>query len=559
MTGGLVRAEVSRTANGVDPVFSSGLGLVVAVLLGFCASVMPASEAFGQLPFLSRERPATLLENVRVVGSDGRVGEPVTIKIVDGRVTEVGAEVVVGARDTRFDATGYVATGGLVDVDSSLGMIGMGRASGDATHRAFENFDRYDADAIRSALRNGVTVICVSPRGAAGVLGTASVLRLAPGEGRSAGQVLAEDAALCVNLVSEGSPLARLRAADSVLSAFRGALDYREALEIYEQELEEYAEKLEEYLKKKAEEEKKAGEPTPGSAGPPAPARPAARPAPGGGTPARGGGADGLMSADEPLDADGEVFAEDLQPSPQQRTPRGGPARGGAPAGGGRGGAAEEKKDDAPKKPAQPPVNPQAEVILRAVDGKLPVRFYADRSADILSAVRIVERFGLSGVIVGGAEAHLVAGDLARAKMTVILTAWPGSGVGPSGRDAGPLARASSSAPAILSEAGVRWYVGSGSQRGEVGRFVLAQAQFVVGRSGVDRDALRLVTDEASSFLGAGRGRLGGPRRGLPADIVLWTTDPRETAARVARVYVDGRLLFVDETATPVSREGGDL
>lgn len=539
----------------------------LAALLAIVLSLLTATTAHAQLPFLNRERPATVIENIRIVNADGNLGEPTTIKIVDGRVTEVGPDIAVGQRDTRFDATGYVATPGLVDLDSSLGLIAPGRASGDATHRAHENFDRYDADAIRSALRNGVTVICVAPRGSPGVLGTASVLRLAPGDGRSAGQVIAEDAALCVNLASEGSPLVRLRASDSVVSAFRSALDYRESLEIYEQELEEYAEKLEEYLKKKAEEDKKSDAATPAPT-PQTPARQGARPAgTGGSTPARTAPntiAKNDLADDSFTDPNEEASPETDAPDtdfqqPPQRPARGGPAR--PPAGGpgqpaGRGGQAEPK-DDSPTKPNQPQPNPQAEVLLRAIDGQLPVRFYAERSADILAAVRIVERFGLSGVIVGGAEAHLVANELARVNMTVILTDWPGPGVGPSGRDAGPTARSSPAAPAILSEAGVRWFVASGSQNADAGRFILPQAQRVVGRAGSHRDPLRLVTEEASAYLAAGRARIGGPRRGLPADIVLWSGDPRSPESRVARVYVEGRLLFADETAKPTTQQGG--
>lgn len=538
----------------------------LAAILAIVLSLLTATRAHAQLPFLNRERPATVIENIQIVNADGNLSQPTTIKIVDGRVTEVGLDVTVGQRDTRFDATGYVATPGLVDLDSSLGLIAPGRASGDATHRAHENFDRYDADAIRSVLRNGVTVICVAPRGSPGVLGTASVLRLAPGDGRSAGQVIAEDAALCVNLASEGSPLVRLRASDAVVTAFRGALDYRESLEIYEQELEEYAEKLEEYLKKKAEEDKKSDAATPAST-PQTPARQGARPAgTGGSTPARTAP---NAIANNDLDDDSVTDPNDTSPEPEasdtdfqqppQRPARGGPAR--PPAGGpgqptGRGGQAEPK-DDSPTKPNQPQPNPQAEVLLRAIDGQLPVRFYAERSADILAAVRIVERFGLSGVIVGGAEAHLVANELARVNMTVILTDWPGPGIGPSGRDAGPTARASPAAPAILSDAGVRWFVASGSQNADAGRFILPQAQRVVGRAGSHRDPLRLVTEDASAYLAAGRTRIGGPRRGLPADIVLWSGDPRSPESRVARVYVDGRLLFADETAKPTTQQGG--
>ena len=103
------------------------------------------------------------------------------------------------------------------------------------------------------ALRNGVTAVYLSPRGSAGICGTGAVLRLAPAATRqeSFGRVLASRAALCIDLGSASSAVARLKTLAAVRKQFRDALEYRRSLEEYEEKLEQYKKKLKERAAKK--------------------------------------------------------------------------------------------------------------------------------------------------------------------------------------------------------------------------------------------------------------------------------------------------------------------
>jgi imidazolonepropionase-like amidohydrolase len=56
----------------------------------------------------------TLIKNARVFDSiDGRVGEPTTISVVDGKVESVGASVAL--ESDAFDLGGRVVLPGLID------------------------------------------------------------------------------------------------------------------------------------------------------------------------------------------------------------------------------------------------------------------------------------------------------------------------------------------------------------------------------------------------------------------------------------------------------------
>jgi imidazolonepropionase-like amidohydrolase len=183
------------------------------------------------------------------------------------------------------------------------------------------------------------------------------------------------------------------------------------------------------------------------------------------------------------------------------------------------------------------------------------VRVRAQRSEDILNAIDLAKEFNLRLVIDGATESYLVARQLAKAEASVAF--------GPSiGRDVfvnDELARRSAEASSKLSEASVKWVVGSGAVgardgRQSASRFVLLNAQAAVQAAGASRDPLQLVTADAADFLGISDtcGRL---RVGMPADVVVWTGDPLDPGSKVAMVYVGGELVYQsDEAAAKAGR-----
>ena len=64
---------------------------------------------------------------------------------------------------------------------------------------------------------------------------------------------------------------------------------------------------------------------------------------------------------------------------------------------------------------------PDLEALQPALKGEMPVVVQVDRASDIQAALRLAAEFKLKLVIAGGAEAWMVAGDLAKAQVPVIL------------------------------------------------------------------------------------------------------------------------------------------
>ncbi len=476
---------------------SGGARSIRVATLGLALFVAAAAEAEAQPAFGPQPR-ATVLENATIIGPGGEAAFAEMIVFRGETIEHVGRSIEVQGRTTRLDLKGAFVTPGLIDVWSALGMTATRSAS--PVHKAFDAFDRYNADVFREAFRNGVTMMYLPAAGASGVAGTGAIVRLAPGQGGGwAGEVVREDATLCIDLGSGESALRRLATLDAVRKQFKDAKAYRESLETYEDELKEYEQKIKERAEKEAKEkekEKKEGE----------------KPAP---------------------------SARPMQQPPPDQPP---PAEGAKP---------EEKKEEIAK-PRRPSTDLGAEVLLKALDREMPVRVRADRSSDILNALDLAREYHLDVIIEGGAEAHLVAEALAEAEAPVVL----GSLLGPGLHQANQYRRADDRAAAVLTEAGVKWALGSGGGEGAAGRFILLNAQMLAANAPAI-DPLRLLTRDAAEFLGIGDrfGRLE-PRRA--ADLVVWSGHPLEAGSRVQRVYVDGRLVFRDDgsAAPETAREG---
>ena len=163
------------------------------------------------------------------------------------------------------------------------------------------------------------------------------------------------------------------------------------------------------------------------------------------------------------------------------------------------------------------------------------VAFAVDRAADIRTVVAFAQRHGMKPVILGGAEAHLVASELARAKVPVLvdpLVNLPGS------FDA---LAASFDNARLLHAAGVTvayTQSGDGSHNARKLRQVAGNAV----AHGVPWDtALAAITVNPAAIFGAPE--RGGIAVGQIADLVLWSGDPLEVTTVAEQVYVEGRAI----------------
>lgn len=550
------------------------IGVRLAGLIALVAGLPMSGSALGQFgggrP--GARGPETVLQNARIVTMTGPIIENGSVVIQGGIIVQVGKDVKVSDKAEIIDAKGMTITPGLIDADGSVGLTGVaGRETAitaDALNRAMDSFDRYATDVFKDAVRNGVTTLYLGPRTGVGIMGTSVVVRLEPGDGPWAGKVAVEEAALCVDLGSADGGITRLQTLDRVRKQFRSAIEYRESLETYKEELEEYEKKVKERADKLAKEEAAAGggeakkEPAPKPEAKPEPkkegeGKPEAKPE--GGEPKKPEGKPPQTDLNNEPHAQawgGTPPDEPTQPDPRPRRRPPGTGGGGPPGGPPAPSTPSDSKPDAKtedelKKPSDPGTDRRANVILKAIDRAIPVRIRCQRSEDILNALELAIEFNIKVIIEGGAESYLVAAELAKAETPVVL--------GPSlSRDFfrnDDQQRRSADAPALLSRAGVKWYVGSGVKTdrpsnvvSSASRFVLMNAQLAAQHATGTKDPLRMVTADAADFLGVSD-KCGRIKQGMPADVVVWTGNPLDPSSRVGMVYVGGELVYKAEDA----------
>jgi imidazolonepropionase-like amidohydrolase len=201
----------------------------------------------------------------------------------------------------------------------------------------------------------------------------------------------------------------------------------------------------------------------------------------------------------------------------------------------GRGDATPSSKNGKPPRGGKdqkkaPETSPELEPWRDLFRGKAKAIVRAGRHDSILDALKTFKGAGLTPVLLGGEEADLVAGELAKAKVSVILR--PNLTRMHEGE--------SVLVSAALRRAGVS--VAFGSQGlGATDRLPLLAADAV--RLGLSpSDALRALTVDAAAATGAAGG-LGRLAVGDRADCVVYSGDPLEPASRVLAVVVRGRLV----------------
>jgi imidazolonepropionase-like amidohydrolase len=171
------------------------------------------------------------------------------------------------------------------------------------------------------------------------------------------------------------------------------------------------------------------------------------------------------------------------------------------------------------------------EALQPVIAGELPFAIQANRASDLLAAMRLGDEFKLKLVLIGAAEGWLVADEIARRKIPVVvkpLTNIPSF-------DA---LDASLENAARLQKAGVQIALSSfdthraGTLRQEVGNAIA---------HGLDRDAaLQAVTIAPARLWGVSE-TTGSLKPGKDADLVIWSGDPFELTVHAERVFIRGR------------------
>jgi len=178
------------------------------------------------------------------------------------------------------------------------------------------------------------------------------------------------------------------------------------------------------------------------------------------------------------------------------------------------------------------------EAMIPVIEGKLPLLVTVDRESDIDAALRLAREFNVKLMIGGGAEAWMMAGRLAAARVPVLTGAMnniPG-GFATLGQrqENAALLRKAGVAVALIGNAG------GGDEEAFNVRNLKQEAGNAVAYGMTWDDALRAVTLAPAEIFGVSD-RVGSLQPGREANVVVWSGDPFEFTTRVEHVFVRGR------------------
>ncbi|HEY3820427.1 MAG TPA: amidohydrolase family protein [Polyangiaceae bacterium] len=171
------------------------------------------------------------------------------------------------------------------------------------------------------------------------------------------------------------------------------------------------------------------------------------------------------------------------------------------------------------------------ESLVPVVRGEQPLVVWAERASDIEATLRLADELKLKVVIAGGGEAWMMADEIARRKVPVIIDPLEDL---PSRFDR---LHARSDNAALLAQAGV--HVVLSTFASHQARLLWQRAGNAV-RLGMDHEAaIRAVTEAPADAFGLkGYGRL---EKGAVANVVVWSGDPLQTGTRVEHVFIRGK------------------
>jgi imidazolonepropionase-like amidohydrolase len=188
------------------------------------------------------------------------------------------------------------------------------------------------------------------------------------------------------------------------------------------------------------------------------------------------------------------------------------------------------------------------EALLQVTEGKKRLWLEVNRRSDIEAALRLARSERIRIAIIGGAEAWLVAKELAEAKVPVVVN--PTHNL-PSSFDE---IMVRDDAPQILSKAGVTVLLSPLGAASEA-RTLRQLAGIAVSNGMGWQEALAAITSKAASLANLDVGIL---KVGAPADLVLWSGDPFELDTRAEQVIIAGELQTQDSHQSELFRRYRD-
>ncbi len=172
------------------------------------------------------------------------------------------------------------------------------------------------------------------------------------------------------------------------------------------------------------------------------------------------------------------------------------------------------------------------QAMIPVIQGRLPLVVEAHRASDLRTALRLADEYGLKLILLGASEGWMVADEIARARVPVIVKVLQNL---PSSFER--LGSRYDNA-ALLRRAGVQVAITTGETHNA--RNVRQEAGNAVAYGLPWDEALRAVTLYPAQIWGVADTH-GSLAPGKVADVVVWDGDPLELMTSVEHVFIGGR------------------
>jgi len=173
------------------------------------------------------------------------------------------------------------------------------------------------------------------------------------------------------------------------------------------------------------------------------------------------------------------------------------------------------------------------EALGNVLSGRTPILVNVNRASDIEVLIRLTNEYGVRTIILGGAEAWMLADQLVGNNIAVVLS--------PMNNLPGSFDRinARRGAASILVDAGVRVALADSQSHTHNARNITQSAGNAVADGMTWDAALRAITLTPAEIYGVAD-RIGSIEIGKYADIVIWPADPLELTSFPEQVLING-------------------
>lgn len=187
-------------------------------------------------------------------------------------------------------------------------------------------------------------------------------------------------------------------------------------------------------------------------------------------------------------------------------------------------------------KKTDPPKDPRSETMLKIIRREVPLLITANKSQDIMTALRIAKEFNVRVVLDGGAEAPLLINEIKAAGIPVIVHPTMS-------RPDGDQESLSMETASKLKAAGIPIAMQSGYESYvPKTRVVLFEAAMAAANGLSRADALAMITIDAAKILGVDA-RIGSLAVGKDADIAMYDGDPFEWTTHCTGTIINGNVV----------------